>query len=168
MTTQTLNLPSGAVATLRAGFGADLVQARKMLGAIDGAQPDDLSFAILTLLLKVDGQELDLDGVKSLDMYDGLTIAEAAKLAPEVSPDTLPSGGTYALRKAKFGDLQAAQRLVDERCDLDLCLIAVLATFDGERLPPDELAAMDLTDVLMLTKVVEGLGPTRAPSRSPS
>lgn len=161
--TQTLNLPSGAVATLRAGTGADLVQARKMI-----EQPDDLPFALLTRLLTVDGAELDLAGVKNLDMFDGFAIAEAANLSPTTEAERLPSGLAYTVRNGKFGDVQAAQRMVDERCDLDLCLIAVLATVDGEKLLPDDVAAMPLADALVLTKVVESLGPTRAPSRSPS
>lgn len=161
--TQTLTLPSGATATLRPGTGADLAQARKMV-----EQPDDLSFALLALLLTVNGAELDLAGVKDLDMFDGFQIAEAAGLNPASSPDTLPSGKAYVIRQPKFGDVQAAQRQVDAFCDLEMCLVAVLVTIDGERLLPTDVAELPLADALVLSKAVESLGPTPAPSKSPS
>ncbi len=157
-------LPSGAAATLRAGTGADLAIARKM-----AETEDDVPFALISILVKVDGAELDVAAALKLDMFDVIDLMSELGLNAEPEGDKLPSGKPFAVRRGIGEDLRAAQRLMGPNDDPDLVMACVLSTVDGAKILPDDLAAMPLADVLVLSKAVQKqVGPTRAPSTSPS
>lgn len=162
MSTTTITLPSGATATIRKGQGRDLRIAKKMCEV-----PDEVGYALIAVLARVDGQELDLDGVLELPLGDTLTLQNIVTPDP-AEPGQLPSGKPYQVKAGKGRDLLKAQRLAGGDGDVDFALIAALVTVDGEALYPDLLLDMDLADVVTLQKAVQGTVPTQALSTSPS
>lgn len=157
-------LPSGKSYVLRKGYGRDLKLAQKIAGD-DG---DDVTFALIAILVKIDGEELDLDAALDLDLPDVMALNEAITGKASKTPGKLPSGKSYAIKKGKGRDLKKAQRLANEPNEVGFGLVSVLATIDGEELHVDQVLDLELPDVMQLMGEVTGKVPIQAPSASPS
>ena len=79
--------------------------------------------------------------------------------APQLRSITLPSGKTATVRRGKGRDLMRAQRALAGNTDptaVVFALVAELAQIDGAPIVYEDVAEMDLGDVLMLQAEVTG------------
>lgn len=84
MQDKTLTLPSGKKALLKPGKGRDLLKAQRMAN-----DPSEIPYALISILVTVDGEELDVDQVLDMDLSDVLKLQEAVTgKAPSPVPST--------------------------------------------------------------------------------
>lgn len=75
MPDRTLTLPSGRIAVIKRGMGRQLREAQRL-----ASDPNDIPYYLITLLVQVDGKELDIDAV-----LDDLEVADVIALTQEVT-----------------------------------------------------------------------------------
>ncbi len=66
---KTINLPSGKIATVKAGKGYDLLQAQQK-----AKTSEEIPYALIAELCEIDGQKLVHEDILELDLADVLTL----------------------------------------------------------------------------------------------
>jgi hypothetical protein len=67
-----LVLPSGKNATLRKGFGRDLMRAQRVVGA--SSDPSAVVFALIAELVEIDGEKIVYEDLLAMDLNDVLAL----------------------------------------------------------------------------------------------
>lgn len=95
---ETVDLPSGKVATFRKGFGRDMMKAQKILRLLGEEMTDAfaLSCALASVLGRIDGKAFTYEDIMDMEIPEATALAGAASenfssRARETSP---PSSGS--------------------------------------------------------------------------
>lgn len=94
--TQTITLASGRVVTVRPGIGADIVKAQMMVRT-----PEEMTLALLSLLVEIDGQRVTLEDLLAMpldDVFELLPLVGRSRRTPPASSSASAgsAGGTTA------------------------------------------------------------------------
>lgn len=87
---KTITLPSGKVAVIRPGKGRDLIAAQRV-----AQNPEDISFALMAVLVTIDGAQLVAEDYMEMSLQDVLTLqGEVLGNAPSPVPSTSSTSPT--------------------------------------------------------------------------
>jgi hypothetical protein len=67
-----LILPSGKTATIRKGFGRDLMRAQRVVGV--SSDPTAVVFALIAELVEIDGEKIVYEDLLAMDLNDVLAL----------------------------------------------------------------------------------------------
>lgn len=158
-----VQLPSGAIATLKAGLGRDFVRAQKMA---DG-ESALVTWALMAILARIDGQEVNIAALHKMPLRDASALRQAV-FDRKAEPGKLIDGRAYKIREGTGEDLFKAERAANEPAEQSLYLLAQLLTIDGEPQVGEVMLDLPLNDVLQLLGEMNEGRPTPAPSAPPS
>lgn len=96
---RTKTLPSGAVATIRAAKGRDLIQAARMAGSNDGIR---LTFGIIAVLTRINGRPIVVEDIEEMNLMDVMTLmgevqGNGVSLPSSTSSNSGSTGGSDTL-----------------------------------------------------------------------
>lgn len=81
--TKTLTLPSGKIATIRAGVGFDLLQAQ-----MKAKSSEEIPYALIAELTEIDGTRLVYEDILQLDLADVIALQAEISGKFQVNKDT--------------------------------------------------------------------------------
>ena len=84
-----LSLPSGKTATIRKGFGRDLMRAQQAVGL--SSDPNAVVFALIAELTEIDGHRIVYEDLLAMDLGDVLTLQSEVAGANFQDPPPAPS-----------------------------------------------------------------------------
>jgi hypothetical protein len=88
-----LILPSGKNATIRKGFGRDLMRAQRVAGP--SSDPSAVVFALIAELAEVDGARIVYEDLLTMDLSDVLVLQAEVAGANFQGPPPAPSPGSF-------------------------------------------------------------------------
>ena len=88
-TRNVLVLPSGRNATIRKGFGRDLMRAQRVVGASN--DPTAIVFALIAELVEIDGEKVLYEDLLAMDLNDVLALQSEVAGANFQGPPLAPS-----------------------------------------------------------------------------
>lgn len=86
---RTLSLASGKIATIRKGFGRDLMRAQRVAGP--NGDPTAVVFALIAELAEIDGSRIVYEDVLAMELSDVLTLQAEVAGANFQDPPPAPS-----------------------------------------------------------------------------
>ncbi len=84
-----LILPSGKSATIRKGFGRDLMRAQRVVGV--SSDPTAVVFALIAELVEIDGEKIVYEDLLAMDLNDVLALQSEVAGANFQGPPPAPS-----------------------------------------------------------------------------
>ena len=88
-----LVLPSGKNATIRRGFGRDLMRAQRVVGA--SSDPTAVVFALIAELVEIDGEKILYEDLLAMDLNDVLALQSEVAGANFQGPPLAPSQPSF-------------------------------------------------------------------------
>jgi len=84
-----LVLPSGKTASIRKGFGRDLMRAQRVVGV--SSDPTAVIFALIAELVEIDGEKVVYEDLLAMDLNDVLALQSEVAGANFQGPPPAPS-----------------------------------------------------------------------------
>jgi hypothetical protein len=88
-----LHLPSGKTATIRRGYGRDLMRAQRVVGA--SSDPSAVVFALIAELVEIDGEKIVYEDLLAMDLNDVLALQSEVAGANFQGPPPEPSQASF-------------------------------------------------------------------------
>jgi len=88
-----LVLPTGKTATIRKGFGRDLMRAQRVVGT--SSDPTAVVFALIAELVEIDGEKIVYEDLLAMDLNDVLALQSEVAGANFQGPPPAPSQPSY-------------------------------------------------------------------------
>ena len=88
-----LILPSGRSASIRKGFGRDLMRAQRVVGT--SSDPTAVVFALIAELVEIDGEKIVYEDLLAMDLNDVLALQSEVAGANFQGPPLAPSQPSF-------------------------------------------------------------------------